>query len=324
MSAPILPANENVFDVQAALERTLRGQPTDFAAYLTELQRDVTVEGAKAKLHAYFLPVDANGRFRVERLAEFLCDRVIDYAIPRRLIADAEAKRAATGSTAAFVRLERQARALFTQIANTGEGGELLLFAMAEALFGLTQILCKMSLKTSGAMHYHGSDGVYAEARPDGGLNVYWGESKIYGDPTDAIRECLSSLAPFLVDPDAMTSARERDVLLVNEFANFTDERLVDALRAAFQPDDAHSLQTRHCGIALTAFDCGAYGGAAAPTLDQIVKAMTAELPRWVRAVGRRVAAENLATFDVHFICVPLPEAEAFRTAFLKQLGAPV
>jgi len=294
------------------------------AAHLKELRRDIEIAGTQTRVHAYFLPVDANGRFRIERLAEFLCERVIDYAIPRRQIAEAQALATATGSTAPIVRLARRARALFTDLANTGEGGELLLFAMAEAAFGFTQILCKMTLKTSGSVHYHGSDGVYAQARPGGGLNIYWGESKVYSTASDAIRECLKSLAPFLCDPDGAASARERDILLVNEFANFTDERLVAGLRAAFEPDDVISLQTRHCGIGLSAFNCGSYGGDPAPTMEAISRTLEAEFPSWQDAIGRRINAEKLGAFELHFICVPVPDADRFRSVFLSMLdGGP-
>src|ERR1700680_4139742 len=104
-------------------------------------------------------------------------------------------------------------------------------------------------------MHYHGADGVYAEARPDGGLNLYWGESKIYADAVSAIRDCLASLSPFLVQPDGQDAAREQDILLVNEFANFTDQRLVDGLKRFLDRNDPTSLKTKNCGIALTGFD---------------------------------------------------------------------
>jgi hypothetical protein len=320
MSEVIVAANDP-FDMRVALEGSLRGRSGDMAAHLRELQRDLVLDGARGKLHAYVLPRDANGRYRPEALADFLCERVVDYAIPRRRIAEAFAEHDRTGSSAAIIRLERQARALFARVAQSGEGGELLLFAMAEAVFGLSQILCKMTLKTSPQVHYHGADGVYAEARPDGGLNIYWGESKIYGDPAAAIRECLRSLAPFLVQPTAATATRTRDVLLVNEFANFTDERLVAGLRAALDPNNPTSLSTRHCGIALTAFDCGGYACGTDATLDDIETAIRAELPQWTSNVGNRLSAEGLQTFDLHFICVPMPEAEAFRTYFVSQLG---
>jgi Cap4 SAVED domain len=228
----------------------------------------------------------------------------------------------ATRSTAAMAKLESQARGLFTHLAQSGEGGELLLFAMAEAIFGLSQILCKMSLKTSTSMHYHGADGVYADVRQDGGLNIYWGESKIYSDATTAIRDCLASLAPFLVQPSGEDAIRNQDILLINEFANFTDPQLVEGLRRVLDRDDPASLQTRHCGIALVAFDCGSYPSENAhSTLDAIEAAMREQLPGWSRSVERRVAHEGLDQFDVHFICVPIPSAESFRTYFLKLLG---
>jgi hypothetical protein len=195
---------------------------------------------------------------------------------------------------------------------------------MAEAVFGLAQILCKMSLKTSSEVHYHGADGVYAEARDDGGLNIYWAESKIYDSATDAIRECLKSLAPFLTQPDGADAMRQGDILLVNEFANFTDERLVQGLRLALDPNQPTSLTTKHCGFALIAFDCEGYTCDAEPTLQQIERALQGELPKWKRNVLNRLTHENLSRFDVHFICVPIPSAEKFREYFLQQLGAGV
>lgn len=311
----------DAYNIETALRASVRGHPRDIHAHLREVERDIVIDGAKTRLHAYLLPIDAYGRPRPEALADFLCDRVIDYAIPRRRIEEALDEQKRTGSSAAWVRLQRQAKSLFTRVATTGEGGELLLFAMAEAVFGFSQILCKMSLKTSSQVHYHGADGVYAEARADGGLNIYWGESKVHANATDAIRDCLKSLAPFLIEPEAIGGSRSQDVLLINEFANFTDERLVAGLRAALDPDSPESLTTRRCGIALTAFDCGGYDCEPEPTLDVIEAAIKGLLPKWTDQIGRRVVAEKLVDFDLHFICVPMPAAEEFREYFLKQLG---
>jgi hypothetical protein len=313
--------HESPFDMREALRRSLSRKEGDLDPFLVKLERDVAVDGAKARLHAYFLPIDANGRYRVEALAEYLRDRVVDYAIPRRRIEEAEREQRETGSTAPILRLERQARGLFSRIATSGEGGELLLFAMAESMFELSQILCKMSLKTAGGVHYHGADGVYAEAREDGGLNVYWGESKVHGRVTDAIRDCLASLKAFLTEPDSDEAKRSRDVLLVNDFGNFTDERLVAGLRTALDVRKVASLGTRHCGIALVAFDCGGYQCSAEPSLEAIEDAIRNELPKWSAQVANRLGKEGLARVEIHFICVPMPAAEQFRDHFLQLLG---
>ena len=311
-------------DLDAVLKKVLRGETGKVNTHLIELRKDVLVGSTQTRLHCYFLPLDAHGRVRVKPLAEFLREQVIDYAIPRKTIQEAQDQSKRTGSMAPISKLHERAKGLFTHLAKSGEGGELLLFAMAEAIFGLTQIICKMTLKTSPSMHYHGSDGVYAQARTDGGLNLYWGESKIFGDVTKAIRDCLASLAPYLVDPDGQDSARHQDILLINEFANFGDERVVDGLKRFLDLDDPASLKTRHCGIALVGFNCDAYPeDAPQNTVELIADAIKKQLSGWTDSVGNRVAHEKLENFDIHFICIPMRSADEFRKHFLSLMGAP-
>ncbi len=39
-------------------------------------------------------------------------------------------------------------------------------------------------------------------ASPTTGFSkLYWGESKVYKSASDAIADCLASLAPFLIEP---------------------------------------------------------------------------------------------------------------------------
>lgn len=314
--------SEERFDLDAALRASLRGGAARIDTHLICLERDIVVGDTKTKLHCYFLPVDGNGRVRMKPLAEFLRDQIIDYAIPRRTIQDAYQQASETGSMAAISNLHERARRLFTDLARSGEGGELLLFAVAEALFGITQIICKMTLKTSTRMHYHGSDGVYAEARADGGLNLYWGESKIYGDAGAAIRNCMESLAPFLRDPEGEDAARDQDILLINEFANFSDERMIAVLKRFLDKNDPSSLSVRHCGFALTAFDCDSYPGADIEAkADELAASIAQQLAGWVQAADGRIRHEQLERFDIHFICIPMPSADEFRRYFLKLMG---
>lgn len=300
----------------------MRGGAQGIDTHLVCLQRDIAVGATKTKLHCYFVAPDGHGRPRVKPLAEFLRDRIIDYAIPRHTIQEALDQQQHTGSVAAISGLHERARRLFTNLAKTGEGGELLLFAMAEAVFGITQVICKMSLKTSTSMHYHGADGVYAEATPDGGLNLYWGESKIYSNANAAIRDCLKSLAPFLCEPEGEDATRDQDILLINEFANFDDERLVGALKKFLDKDDPSSLTLRHCGFALAGFDSSSYNSDGEEvTADRLAAELTHEIDAWLKTTNNRVVKEKLERFDIHFICVPLPSADNFRSYFLKLLG---
>ena len=309
------------FNLQLALRDSVR-DGASLAAHLQEIERDIDIDGTKAKLHCYSVQRDAHGRVRIDALVDHLKHRIVDYAIPRTTIEEAVAQASIGGATGAITKLYEKARSLFTDLANTGEGGELLVFAIAESIFGLPQILCKMSLKTNTRMHYHGADGVYAEVRDDGGFNLYWGESKVFGDPTEAIRDCLKSLSPFLLEPDSSNADREQDIWLINEFAKFSDPKIVQALKDFLNRDHPASLKTKQCGFALVAFDCTAYGDNGPDVIaDEVMKALKAEISGWQASTKRRLTAETLEQFDIHVICVPLPSAEAFRSAFLKAMG---
>jgi hypothetical protein len=309
-------------DIASLLTGVIRksGKVTD--VHLKELGKAIDVDDTKTRVHCYRLPIDANGRVRFKPLAEFLIDRTVDYAIPRKRIEEARKFSNETGSNALSSKLEREAKGLFTSLSNTGEGGELLVFAFAEAVFGLTQIICKMSLKTSTEVHYHGADGVYAAGTDDGGLNVYWGESKLYGDPSDAARDCLRSLTPFLVDPDGSDSARSQDVFLINEFANFDDPKIIEGLKRYFNLDDPKSLHLKHCGIALIGFDTTTYLDDGMNTDDEkLERDLAAQVPDWIKQIKNRVGKEGIATYEIIFICVPMRAVEEFRKYFLSLLG---
>ncbi len=308
-------------DFQERLLAAVRGGPKITDAHLQVLDKDFEIEGTKTKVHCYAPALDAHGRMKPRPLARFLMDRVIDYAIPRKTIEAAQAEMLATGSTAAVASLQAKARDAFTELKNTGEGGEFLLFALAEAVFGLTQILCKMSLKTSTSMHYHGADGVYASTNSDGGLDVYWGESKLYGNPTDAITDCLKSLSPFLREEFGDDATNARDIFLINEYADLTDPDALVALKRFFDPDHADSNKLRLCGFALVGFDSDTFPvKEEAGVWKEIEAALKSELLKWQKHIGKRIGEEELAIFDVHFVCVPLRSVDEFREIFLDML----
>lgn len=313
--------DESALDIASLLSGTIRtgGKVTD--VHLKELGISSEVHDTRTRVHCYRLPIDANGRVRYKPLAEFLRERIVDYAIPRTRIDQAKRHLNATGSTALLSKLEKQAKSLFTSLTKSGEGGELLVFAFAEAVFGLSQIICKMSLKTSSEMHYHGADGVYAEGTAEGDLNVYWGESKLYSDPSDAVRDCLSSLAPFLVDPDGNDSARSQDVFLINEFAKFDDPKITEGLKRYFDLEDEKSLSMKHCGIALIGFDSAAYLDDGENTDEaKLETELKEQIPSWIKQIKNRIGKESIGTYEINFICVSMRTVEEFRAYFLSLL----
>lgn len=247
---------------------------------------------------------------------------VADYAIPRSKLAEAKARDIKYNSTEAVTALVEQARRSFTDLAKTGEGGEMLLFLLAERFLKLPQILCKMDLKTDTRMHYHGADGVYAGVTNDGMLKLYWGESKIYKDVTAAIRDCLTSLAPFLVEPEHEDAERERDLVLLSDKADLSNPDLTEALKRYFDRNSILSRRVQYCGVALVGFDAQFYPGDGMKAIaDEIATAAQAELKTWRAKIGERLKAEKLEQFEIELFCLPLPSAEGFRLAFLTAMG---
>jgi hypothetical protein len=307
---------------EADLVAILAGDPDELGVHLNLVERDIVIAGMRGQMHCHCLTVDGNGRIRLMRLAEFMRNAVADYAIPRSKMNAARARDLQYRTSAAVTSLHREACATFTDLERSGEGGEMLLFLLAERFLKLPQILCKMALKTDTRMHYHGADGVYAGVTDGGLLKLYWGESKVYKDATTAIRDCLSSLAPFLIEPDHEGAGRERDLLLLSDRADLADDALTGALRRYFDRTSPQSLRVEYSGIALVGFDADFYprDGVKAIT-DDITAGARAAINNWVKNIGSRLSVEKLDQFDIQFFCVPLPSVEEFRMAFQSALG---
>jgi hypothetical protein len=266
--------------------------------------------------------VDAGGKVKIARLAEFMRAMLADYAIPKKKLTAARARDLKYNSTGAVARLHQEAMNLFTDLKKTGEGGEMLLYLLSERFLKMPQVLCKMDLKTDTAMHYHGADGVYARTNTDGVVKLYWGESKIYGNVTDAIRDCLASLSPFLTEPDNEGAGRERDLLLLSDKADLNDEALTTAFRKYFDKASTKSNRVQYCGVALIGFDAAFYPNEVTNVLaDDVVNSAKVALDEWSAKIGKRIIEEKLAKFEIEFLCAPLPSASLFREAFLKTLG---
>jgi len=310
------PAQE---PLEEALKRLARGTLTALGGLLHDVESHVTVDGTLVTAHCHCLKLDGNGRPRTEDLVKVIAEHVLDYAIPRSHIREADEEFQRSRSTQKLVRLADEARSLFTDLEQSGEGGELLLFALAEKLLRLPQLICKMSLKTNTRMHVHGADGLHAGVDPTTGkLLLYWGESKIYGDVTGAVRECLASIRPMLAE----YSSGQRDLQLLQRHADLDDPALEAALKKYLDPDadEFNSLEFR--GLCLVGFDCDAYPtGPSTTQLAAMAKQIAATLPTWRGHVKKRLAEEKLDAFAMHFLFVPFPSADGFRQLLRDKLG---
>ncbi|QIZ99424.1 DUF1837 domain-containing protein [Leifsonia sp. PS1209] len=308
----------NADDFLPRLESLVRGDGTRFTHFIPRFEDVAVVDGTTTTVSTHFLAHDANGAPAVTLLAEAMAAAAIDFCIPRDRIQAAAAEQARTGSATAFAELASQTRELFVRANTTGEGGELLLFLLMEQLLGLPQILSKMSLKTNSQMHVHGSDGIHAALAGDGILDVYWGESKLYSNSSEAFRDCFESIAPFLAtDGD---EARKRDLLLVRDHLNVDEVELAARLLEYFDPSDPKRLNVRWNGVCLVGFDRSSYPNV--PLLkDEELATLRAAVTRWQNTVKSRVEQHSLQAVRVDLYCLPVPSVEDLRGQVLKALG---
>jgi len=300
-----------------ALGEAARGRVSTVEAFLHHVDPPRPIGSTLATCRTHFVVCGPDGTARVDELTRLLAAEVVDFCIPRSRIEEAAQAYSEYGSTLAFGRLQDEARSLFTSLKNSGEGGELLLYMLLETVLRVPQVLCKMPLKTSEQMHVHGADGVHALAKPDGGLALYWGESKLYANAADAVRECMSSIAGFLLDGPA---ARRRDMLLLRDHASLEDPMLTAALRAFFDEDDVRSTKVEFRGACLVGFDLDAYPDVRSG--DQAVQAQVqAAIEDWIGHIDRRVQASELTGVQLEVFCVPFPSVADFREAVGKALG---
>lgn len=213
--------------IDDAIDRLLISTDGEINSRLEQISIDFQIDKTKAIGHCYCVKLDGNGNVRWKDLVDFLAEQIVDYAIPRKELVEARDYLNRTGSASKILRLREKASNLFTDIKNTGEGGEMLLYVLTREFLKLPQLISKMSLKTSGNVHYHGVDGIHVKYdSASNSLMLYWGESKMYSDINSALASCFDSLKGVLLDTFGSASVQERDLQLIT--SNLT-QNVVDA-----------------------------------------------------------------------------------------------
>jgi hypothetical protein len=133
-----------------------------------------------------------DGRWRAAGLARHMIAWVPDFALRY-------SERHALNSGIAHEQICRAMHMVFGtgSAARRGEPGEILLHIVCRQVFGSDTVVNKVFFKTSGNDVVKGFDAVHiVQAR--GGLELWLGEAKFYGDRDDAIRDALSSIRTHL------------------------------------------------------------------------------------------------------------------------------
>ena len=322
-SAPTIVSNLEPRDLDSRIEELLRHDGGEFDTFVVSVERDIPVANTRARVHCNILSLDGNGTPRTKDLARWLSFHVIDYAIPRRQIADAKASDAAHNSTRRVAELKAKAARLFTRLAKTGEGGELLLYILAQSQLRLPQLFCKMPHKTSPNVHIHGTDGIHVGVDPaNGRLILYWGESKLYQTVSSAVTEALDSIKPFICREGGSGAPYERDLQLMRDNLDLDDSALEEALLRFLDRDDPQHNEVQFRGICLIGFDYENYPDKPNDKhINAIIDDSRVALGAWLANVEAQIGSRPpLESIHLELFLMPLPSVTEFRTAFLNEM----
>ncbi|MFB5545988.1 HamA C-terminal domain-containing protein [Bacillus cereus] len=322
MSVPVQSTQVGDF-LESYIKNLIRGNGKELNAYLKQVSSDQQVVGTKAITRCFMISPDAQHLPRVEDLALKVAYFLLDYAIPRSEIEKAKLEDEKFNTTENTVKLKRKAKKLFSKITNTGEGGELLLYLLIQGVLKIPQALCKMSLKTSGQVHYHGADAIHLGLdNSSNKLLLYWGESKLYQSVDSAIRSCFESIAPYLIGPSGNENPRERDLQLLMTNLDLANKELEDAILCYLDPDHPYFNSLEYRGACLIGFDVDNYcvePFAKNPeiVLDEINQSITS----WIGKVNKGIQKHShLDKFTLDVFLIPFPSVQVFRDAFLEAI----
>lgn len=309
--------------IEKAIKALLIEGEGELYSRIEKLGTELTIEGTEALGYCYCIKLDGQGKPRTQDLIDFVAAKIIDYSIPKKLQDEASEHHKRTGSYSKILTLEKKAKVLFTDLDKTGEFGEMLLYTLVQEILELPQLISKMSLKTSGKLHYQGADGIHVKFDPnDETLTLYWGESKMEKNLNDAVKHCFESLKGFLLDTFGHDSTQTRDLELItqNLNENINNPQLEDALVRYFDLDDDMSNKLKYKGVCFIGFDSSHYPSKPLEkTLEEIKTMFLSEMDEWLKKGGKHIRSHaDLERIEIHVFLIPLPSVQQFRDKFLE------
>ena len=316
-------------DLEVLIASLLRTPPErNVLSFFTDVSTNFSVEDTEAVSHCYVLNLGRNNRPDVKDLAEYLFWQISNYCIPAKELEEAKQKDADNNQSMYMTRLAEKARKLFVEADNSGEAGEVLLYALVQEVPQIPQLLCKMPKKTSSKMHIHGIDGIHVSTSKNSvgrdALALYWGEAKMKKEVGKAISHAIESLEGFLLAEGGSHTPAERDLQLIQDNLSVINTELEDALLRYLDKDGEQYGKVDYKGVCLVGFDYDKYPDApnSDTTLEEIKDSINHDIKSWLKTLkGQIKKHKHLDTFEMHVFLIPFPSVEEFKKAFLQELG---
>lgn len=299
---------------------------------ITENESSISIDNIKTNVFSYCLkPNISCTDYCYEKLADILFKHIIQYTIPKSEIKEAEAK----SNPSYIIELQEKAKQRFVDywknrklileqeniddesVTKSGEGGEELLFLFAEQILGLPQALCKMNLKTSGSMHFHGADGIHIGLTEDNSkLALYYSEVKVYKDVDTAIKKCLESITPLLKREEK----EQFELNLLNSNLDIGNNvMLANKLKEYFNPNRIECTElTEIRGLCLIAFNEEKYENF---DYEQNARNIRPAISDWMLKFEKEKINNDIKDIIINVFFIPMTCIETFRETFRKKIG---
>lgn len=267
----------------------------------------------------------------VPMLQEFcaiLRGSLVDFCLPRTTLLEARERYAETEDEVVFYDLFSKARSLFIkarkETKRSGEGGELILFSLLEAM-GCPQLVSKMYLKTSSQMPVHGSDGLHVgyDAHKKQ-MTVYVGESKLHAEFDAGLSDALKSVIDLTSDSSKLS--REFELVTDHVDKSGLTPEFASVLKGYFDPYSESTVDRRECHACLIGFDVSFYTKVQSFPHEKAKKEIEKNIESFATAklknLKGRLSKEKYSNLNFVFLFLPFPSVEEFRSVFnSKVLG---
>jgi len=262
----------------------------------------------------------------IDELINVAHARIVNFAIPRSRIAEAQLEMIASKNMDAFVRLITEARDLFiktkTNTGRSGELGEILLYMLLEWMLKAPIVACKMYLKTSLQMPVHGTDGIHLGFEGKN-LVMYWGESKMHAKLTSALGEILKSISDQTKSPERY--ANEVRIIRNNLNLDGLDAKTLTAIKNYFNPYKVENNQYFDCYACFAGFNAGLYSDVAGVEHDKCEAKFREKYESYIDGIFGDVLKaisgdSNLSRFRFSYFLLPFPSVDEARALFQQKL----
>lgn len=304
------------------LARYLEASAQSLQACIAEVTHPFNLTEPKATVHLQYVKFDpTNGEPKFDLLAKALRRHVVRYALSTSTRRKMKKDIGDLDEGDLFVK----ARDYFRKLEDAGEVGELLLFFLLEAAFAAPQVACKMELKTNPGDEVKGADGLHVKWDvKDEHLDVFVGESKLYGDLGAALTSVFKSITEFYDE-----NRLDEELHLATAHFKHVDEQLRDEIAKLINRGSPEA----NCHIVhacLIGFDWEEYkllqqADKREAFFRQFEDSYRSYAPKIEKMLNYRFDGCKHKHVSFKFLFLPFKDVNEFRHAFYRELlGADV